>query len=197
MVVGIGKNTEQKATVGTIVEIWDARRADLPETQSRPSEKAAILSLSGLAKITDVGDTLSRAVLLQSTREIKIEHAKARLQKPYTPINVKSYSSNKSAEIDKMAHVRYAINKNLVIGPYGYVMTDQGSNNGYALGDGVAIWERDHSDSQIPPRLLARGVVTSLDKDHAVILVRELYYGDRRIKIGNRVSITHKANRAK
>lgn len=195
LVVGIGKNTDEKATVGAIVEIWDARRANLPETQTRSAEKAAILHFTGIAKITDVGDTLSRAILLQSMREIKIEFAKARLQKPSEPINVQSYSPVKSAEMGKMAHVRYSLGKNLVIGLYDYVMIDQGADGNYALGDGVAIWEKDSSDAQIPPRLLARGVVTSQNEDHSIVLLRETYYNDRHIEVGNLVSVTHKANR--
>ena len=73
-------------------------------------------------------------------------------------------------------------------------MIDQGTDHGYAVGDGVAIWERDRSDSLIPPRLLARGLVTSVNPDIAIILIRESYYGDRRIDFGNLASITHKAN---
>ncbi len=196
LVLGIGMNTSPRATVGAIVEIWDARPATLPETKIRDKEKIAVLRYSGLAKITDVGDTLSRAVLLQNMREIKIEYAKARLQKPFKPINVESYSEVKSASIDSMATVRYALEKNLAIGPYGYVMIDRGKDDHYSLGDGVAIWEKDLSDSLIPPRLLARGIVTSLNDAHSVILVREAYYGDRRIQYGNLVSITHKAKLA-
>ncbi len=193
IILGIGMNTSPRATVGAIVEIWDARPAMLPETRTRAKEKIAVLRYTGLAKITDVGDTLSRAVLLQNMREIKIEYAKARLQKPFKPINVASYSEIKSASLDSMAIVRYALEKNLAIGPYGYVMIDRGKDDNYSLGDGVAIWERDLSDTLIPPRLLARGIVTSLNDDHSVILVREAYYGDRRIQYGNLVSITHKA----
>ncbi len=196
MVIGIGMNTSPKATVGAIVEIWDARPAMLPETKTRAKEKTAVLRYTGLAKITDVGDTLSRAVLLQSMREIKIEYAKARLQKPFKPINVEGYSEVKSASLDSMAIVRYALEKNLAIGPYGYVMIDRGQNDRYSLGDGVAIWEKDISDSLIPPRLLARGIVTSLNEAHSVILIREAYYGDRRIQYGNLVSVTHKARLA-
>lgn len=197
LVVGIGKNTKQKATVGAIVEIWDARRVDLPETKIRSAEKAALMQFSGLAKITDVGDTLSRAVLLQSMREIKIDYAKARLRVEPKPINVSGYTSVKSAAVDSMALVRYAIDKKLALSPYDYILIDRGSENGYSLGDGVAIWEKDLSDSLIPPRLLARGIVTSLTKLQAVILVRESYYGDRRIQYGNLVSITHRATLVK
>ncbi len=193
IVLGIGMNTPEKATVGAIVEIWDARPAVLPETKIRQKEKTAVLRYTGLARITDVGDTLSRAVLLQSMREIRMEYAKARIQKPYIPINVSGYSSVKSAAIDSMAIVRYVLEKNLAIGPYGYIMADRGTENGYGLGDGVAIWEKDLSDSLIPPRLLARGIITSLNNTHSVILIRESYYADRRIQYGNLVSITHKA----
>ena len=194
IVLGIGMNTPQKAHVGDMVEIWDARRVNLPQTKIRKEEQGAILRYTGLARITDVGDTLSRAVILQTMSEIRMDHAKARLQKPFTPINVSGYDNFKSTAIKEMAIVRYSLEKNLVVGPYGYVMIDQGTDHGYAVGDGVAIWERDRSDSLIPPRLLARGLVTSVNPDIAIILIRESYYGDRRIDFGNLASITHKAN---
>ncbi len=194
VVVGIGRNTSEKVKAGDIVEIWDARRTSLPETKTRPSEKAAVLRFAGLARITDVGDTLSRAILLQSMYEVKMEYAKARLHKPYAPINVSGYSPVKETSVDSMAMVRLSLEKNLVVVPYAYIMIDRGADGGYSLGDGVAIWEKDLSDSLIAPRLLGRGVVTSLGKDRAVILVREAYTNSRRIQYGNIVSITHKAS---
>ncbi|PBC72791.1 LysM peptidoglycan-binding domain-containing protein [Fibrobacter intestinalis] len=197
VVVGIGMNTPQKAKVGDMVEIWDTRRVDLPKTKIRAKEDGAILRFAGLARITDVGDTLSRAIIIQTMREIKMEYAKARLQKPFAPINVNGYSRIQSVAVKDMALIRYTLGKNLVIGPYEYVLIDQGSDNGYALGDGVAIWEKDRSDSLIPPRLLARGLVTSLSNEKAIILIRESYYSDRRIEFGNLVSITHKVQLAK
>ena len=39
--------------------------------------------------------------------------------------------------------------------------------------------------------------MTSLNKENAIILIRESYYSDRRIEFGNLVSITHKVQLAK
>ena len=100
-----------------------------------------------------------------------------------------------TAAIDSMGRVRYAMDPSLITGPYGYILIDKGTDNGYELGDGVAIWERDKSDPAIAPRLLGRGVITSSNKKESTVLVREAYYASRHIEFGNLVSLTHKAIR--
>ncbi|MCK9183227.1 MAG: LysM peptidoglycan-binding domain-containing protein [Fibrobacteraceae bacterium] len=197
IIIGIGKKTDEKASVGMLIELWDARRTDIPATKKEKKENAAVLRYSGIAKITDVGDTLSRAILLQTMREIKIDFAKAKIKKDYEFINVSGYTPVSEAKVEDMAIVRYALDPTLITGPYGYIMIDQGSSNGYALGDGAAIWEKDKNDPSIPPRLLGRGIVTEVKKESAIILIREAYYSSRNIEFGDMVSITHKAIRAK
>ena len=66
----------------------------------------------------------------------------------------------------------------------------------YNTGDAVAIWELDKSDSTIPPRLLGRGVVARSGENESAVLIHEIYSNNRRIEVGHRVSITHKAQLA-
>ncbi|MEE0876027.1 MAG: peptidoglycan-binding protein, partial [Fibrobacteraceae bacterium] len=194
IVVGIGKNTSQKVKKGDLVEIWDAKKISIPSRAGNSFSEQALLRLAGYAKITAIGDTLSRAIIVQSFREIYIRQAKARLKRDFKPINVNGYKSEKEASFEEMAQVSYAMDPTLVIGAYSYVLIDKGIQEGFKPGNAVAIWEKDKSDASIPPRLLGRGVITGADEDNASVLIRELYSNSRRVDLGHSVSVTHRAN---
>ena len=196
VVVGIGKKTYPGLKKGDLVEILDAKKIEVP-ARSGGFEKFALLKLSGVAKIVAIGDTLSRAMIMQSFREIKINQSKARLKQPISPINVTGYGDVPESNIDSMAQIRYAMDPMLIIGSYSYVLIDKGAEQGYGMGDAIAIWEADKSDASIPPRLLGRGIIARASQNEAAVLVREAYSNNRRIETGHRVSVTHKANIAK
>jgi len=193
IVIGIGKNTSQKAKNGDMVELWDARPIDIPSNDGKSNTTLALLRISGYARITAVGDTLSRATLLQNVREIKIGHTKAKLQKDYEIINVSGYKPVKEVKIEDMGRIRYAMDPTLILGPYVYVLVNKGTNDNYNLGDGVGIWQKDTTDAKIPPRLLGRGIITSANKSESTVLIREAYSSSRHIECGHLVSLTHKA----
>ena len=194
VVVGIGKKTYPNLKKGDLVEILDAKKIEVPSRSGGSFEKFALLKLSGVAKITAIGDTLSRAMIMQSFREIKINQSKARLKKPLAAINVNGYSNVPESNVDSMAQIRYAMDPMLIIGSYSYVLIDKGADQGYGTGDAIAIWEPDRSDASIAPRLLGRGIIARASKNEAAVLVREAYSNNRRIETGHRVSVTHKAN---
>lgn len=197
VVVGIGKKTHSKLKKGDIVEILDAKAIDVPGAHGQSFEKYALLRLAGYAKITAIGDTLSRAEIVQSFREIRINQAKARLKKKLKSINVTGYKDVKEAKVEDMAVIRFSMDPMLVIGAYSYVLIDKGSDDKFKTGDAVAIWEEDKSDESIPPRLLGRGLIARAGKTEATVLVREVYSNNRRIEMGHRVSVTHRAQVAK
>ena len=194
IVVGVGKKTNPNIKKGDLVEILDAKAIEVPANHGRSFDKYALLKLSGIAKITAIGDTLSRAMIMQSFREIKINQSKCRLKHPIDPINVSGYVNEQESNIDSMAQIRYAMDPMLIIGSYSYVLISKGSEQGYNTGDAVAIWEEDKSDASIPPRLLGRGIIARASQNEAAVLVREAYSNNRRIETGHRVSVTHKAN---
>ena len=193
VVVGIGKKTNQNFKKGDIVEIIDARAIDVPTVRGVNFEKFALLRLAGYAKITAIGDTLSRAQIVQSFREIKINQSKARLKEPLKTLNVGSYEDVKESNVDSMAVIRYSMDPMLIIGAYSYILIDRGAKQQYNTGDAVAIWELDKSDATIPPRLLGRGVIARSGENESAVLIHEIYSNNRRIEVGHRVSITHKA----
>jgi len=194
VVVGIGKKTNSNLKKGDLIEIVDARPIEVPGHKGRSFDTYALLRLSGVARITAIGDTLSRAQVLQSFREIKIGQSKARLKQPLNPINVRGYTAEKDAQMDSLAIIRYAMDPMLIIGSYSYVLIDRGFANGYDTGDAVAVWEEDKSDASMPPRLLGRGIVARAVKNEAAVLIREIYSNNRRIEMGHKVSVTHRAN---
>jgi len=197
VVVGIGKKTHPDLKKGTFIEILDAKAVNVPSHKGAGFDKYALLKLSGVAKITAIGDTLSRAVIMQSFREIKMGQSKARLKQPIAPINVTGYSNVNEVTVDSMAQIRLAMDPMLIIGSYSYVLIDKGLEQGYSTGDAVAIWEEDRSDASIPPRLLGRGIIARASLNESAVLVREAYSNNRRIEMGHRVSVTHKADVAK
>ena len=177
VVLGIGKKTSLKAKKGDLVEIFDARAIDVPAAKGKSFDKFALLRITGIAKITAVGDNYSRAQIVQGFREIRINQSKARLKKPLNTINVTGYTPVKEVHVDSMAVIRYSMDPMLIIGAYSYVLIDKGSAQGYNSGDAVAI---------------ARAAV-----NESAVLIRELYSNNRRIEIGHKVSVTHSANVAK
>ena len=194
VVVGIGKKTNSKLKRGDIVEIIDAKAIDVPRAKGSEYDKYALLRLSGYAKVTAIGDTLSRAKIVLSFREIKMNQSKARLKQPLKTINVSGYTKEKEAKLDSLAIIRYSMDPMLIIGAYSYVLIDRGTAQKYNTGDAVAIWEEDHSDASLPPRLLGRGVIARASVNEASVLIREIYSNSRRIETGHKVSVTHRAN---
>lgn len=197
VVVGIGKKTDIKAKKGDLVEILDAKVIEVPGTHGKSFDSYAMLRLAGIAKITAVGDTLSRAQIVQSFREIKINQSKARLKKKLKLINVSGYGKEQKADIEDMAIIRYSMDPMLIIGAYSYVLIDKGSEDKFKTGDAIAIWEQDKSDESIPPRLLGRGIIARATDHEAAVLIREIYSNNRRVEIGHKVSVTHRAQKVK
>lgn len=194
VVVGIGKKSNKNLKKGDLVEIFDARVIEVPAKHGKSFDNFALLRLNGIAKITAIGDTLSRAQIVQSFREIKIGNAKARLKKPLNTLNVTGYTDVKESKIEDMAIIRYSMDPMLIIGAYSYILIDKGSDQKYNTGDAIAIWEEDKSDDALPPRLLGRGVIARAAKNEAAVLVREIYSNNRRVEVGHKVSVTHTAN---
>ena len=193
VVVGVGKKTNSNLKRGDLVEIVDAKAINVPAAKGSSFDKYALLRLSGIAKITAIGDTLSRAKIVTTFREIKIHQAKARLKEPLKTLNVSGYSKVKEAKFDNLAMIRYSMDPMLIIGAYSYVLIDKGLSEGYNTGDAVAIWEEDKTDESLPPRLIGRGIIARAADNESSVLIREIYSNSRRIEVGHRVSVTHRA----
>ena len=196
VVIGVGRKTNPGIKKGDLVEILDARSIEVPTHKGKSFDYFALVRLSGYAKITSVGDTLSRAMIVQSFKEIKLDHAKARLKQPLDILNVSGYTAIPEARVEEMAMIRYTMDPMLIIGAYAYILVDKGEKQGFSTGDAIAIWEEDNSDAGLAPRLLGRGVIARATDNESTVLVREVYSNSRHIEVGHKVSITHKANLA-
>jgi len=197
VVVGIGRKTNPDIKNGDLVEILDARAIEVPTQKSKVYDNFALVRLTGYAKITAIGDSLSRAKIVQSFREIKMDHSKARLKQPLNILNVSGYTPVAEAKLEEMAMISYAMDPTLIIGAYAYILVNKGENQGFNTGDAVAIWAEDKTDAGLPPRLLGRGVISRATGNESTVLVREVYSNSRHIEIGHKVSVTHQANLAK
>ena len=193
VVVGIGKKTDSNLKKGDLVEILEAKIIEVPALKGKSFDKYGLIRISGIAKITAIGDTLSRARIVQSFREIKVSDSKARLKQPLNTINVSSYAAEAQAKYDTLASIRYAMDPMLIIGAYSYVLISKGFDQGYKTGDAVAVWESDKMDHSIPPRLLGRGIIVRAANNESAVLIREIYSNNMRIEPCHRVSVTHRA----
>ena len=99
--------------------------------------------------------------------------------------------------MDSLAMIRYSMDPMLIIGAFAYVLVDKGVNQGYSIGDAVAIWEEDKTDASLPPRLIGRGIVARATNNESAVRIREIYSNSRRIEVGHRVSVTHRATISK
>jgi hypothetical protein len=185
-----GKRAFPKMKAGDMAELWSSARVSVPNS-SGTSDEYYLRRLAAIAKVTGVGDSLSRAIILQSFSTLDIEAALARPQTPIKTIDVKSYKPVKQAKIEEMADVLLVLDKNIVPTLYSYTLISKGNRERYEPGTAVAFWDIDKRDATLPPRLLGRGLVVYSDSERSTVLIRDMYNASRRIDIGTPVSLTH------
>ncbi|MCL2283336.1 MAG: LysM peptidoglycan-binding domain-containing protein [Fibromonadales bacterium] len=190
ILLGYGKKAYPKLKAGDMAELWTSRKVSVPNSIGT-SDEYYLRQLAALAKVTAVGDSLSRATILQSFATLSVENALSRPHRPAKAIDVKSYKPLKQANANDMAQVVLFMDKSLVPNLYSYVLIDIGKKGKYMPGSAVAFWDMDKRDPTLPPRLLGRGMVVFSDDDRATVLIRDLYKATRRIDIGTPVSLTH------
>jgi hypothetical protein len=190
VLLGFGKRYFPKLKEGNIAEIWTSRKVSVPNS-SGTSDEYYLRQIAGLAKITAIGDSLSRAIIVQSFSMLPIENALTRPQKPVKTIDVKSYEQVKQVKAENMAEVLLFMDKSMIPSLYSYILIDMGKKQKYEPGSAVAFWDMDKRDPTLPPRLLGRGLVVYSDSERSTVLIIDLYNATRRIDIGTPVSLTH------
>jgi hypothetical protein len=191
LLLGYGREQVSTAREGDLAEVWMAEKVSIPSIDGKVFTDYALMRLAGIARLTAVGDTLSRAELVQVFGKLNPDGAKVRPETSFRPLVVQSFEPTRQAKISEMGHIRYILEKSLVADPYSYLIVDKGIEDTYRPGTAVAFWERDKRDKGLAPRLLGRGLVTRSDGQWSVVLVRELYSASHRIDEGHLVSITH------
>lgn len=191
LVLGYGTTTQKNLKVGDLAEIWMAEKKEIKSLKENSNPEYALLRLAAYARIHAVGDSFCRASIVQSFRQLEIQHAKSRPYQALASIQVSGFKPLQEVKLADMGHIVLAMDAGLVIGQYAYVMVDKGAAAGFTAGSGVAFWEEDKTDPKLPPRLLGKGIVARAGKDESAILVRELYSHQRRLALGHKVSLTH------
>lgn len=179
--------------VGAGVELWTVEPVTFSKGKDTTKQEYALARLSGFAKITAVGDTLTRLTLTRAMAAMDIEKVRAHLTKAITPIKVKSYQNVPEINFETMPRIRYVVDATLIVGAYSYVLVDGGKSANLNPGDGVAFIENKLDDPSLPPRVLGRGIVVASEAKEATILVRELQNPTRPLESGTRVALTHRA----
>ncbi|MCL2208328.1 MAG: LysM peptidoglycan-binding domain-containing protein [Fibromonadales bacterium] len=190
ILLGFGKRAFPKLKAGGFAELWSSKKVSVPNAEGTADEYY-LRHLAAIAKITAVGDSLSRATILQSFAMLSVENAIARPQWPVETIDVKSFKPVKQVKASEMAAVVLFMDRSIVPNLYSYVLIDMGKKQKYVPGSAVAFWDMEKRDPTLPPRLLGRGMVLHSDNQRATVLIRDLYNATRRIDIGTPVSLTH------
>ncbi len=190
ILLGFGKRSFSKLKAGDIAEVWSSEKVAIPNSAGSVDE-FHVRRLVALAKITGVGDSLSRANIVQSFGTLFVEQARSRPQQPIKTIDVKSFEYVNQAKAEDMAEVILILDKSIVAGLYSYSVINMGKRQRYVPGSAVAFWDMDKRDPTLPPRLLGRGLVVHSDDSRSTILIRDIYNATRRIDTRTPVSLTH------
>jgi len=190
VLLGYGTKAFPNLKNGDLAELWSSRKVSVPNHEGTTDEYY-LRQLASIAKITAVGESKSRATIVQSFATLVVEDAITKPQTPVKTINVKSFKAIKQAKLSDMAEVVLFMDKSIVPSLYSYVLIDMGKKQDYVPGSAVAFWDIDTRDHTLPPRLLGRGLVLYSDNDRSTVLIRDLYNATRRIDIGTPVSLTH------
>jgi len=190
ILLGFGKRSFSKLKAGDIAEVWSSNKVSVPNSSGSVDE-FHLRRLVALAKITGVGDSLSRAIIVQSFGVLSVEQARSRPQQPVKTIDVRSFTFVKQARAEEMAEVLLILDKSIVAGLYSYSVINKGKRQQYVPGSAVAFWDMEKKDPTLPPRLLGRGLVVYSDDVRSTVLIRDVYNATRRIDSGTPVSITH------
>ncbi len=190
ILLGYGKRNYPKLKSGDIAELWSNQKILVPNAAGTTDEYI-VHRLAALAKVTDVGNINSRAIIVQSFELLSLETAHCRPQMPVKTISVNSYVPVKQVRVEEMAEVLLILDKNIVAGLYSYALINEGKKHKYAPGSAVAFWGFDKRDYTLPPRLLGRGLVVHSDNFLSTVLIREIYTANQRIDIRTSVSLTH------
>jgi hypothetical protein len=190
ILLGYGKRDFPKLKAGDIAELWSNEKVSIPNS-SGTSNEYFVYRLAALAKINGVGNSFSRAFIVQSFEMLSLETAFCRPQKPIKTISVNSFTPVKQARAEEMAEVLLILDKSIVASLYSYTLISEGKKHKYVPGSAVAFWSFDKRDSSLPPKLLGRGLVVHSDNFLSTVLIREIYNANQRIDTGTRVSLTH------
>jgi len=190
VLLGFGKRTFPNLQPGDLAELWSSERISIPNAKGS-FDDYIVRRLAAIAKITGIGDSLSRAKIVQSFDLLSTEKAITRPQPPVPIIDVKSFESVKQARVDEMSSIIAVLNKSIVVSLYSYVLLNKGKTQKYVPGSVVAFWDIDKRDASLPPRLLGRGIVVHSDNERSIVLIRDLYNASRRVDVSTPASLTH------
>jgi hypothetical protein len=190
ILLGYGKRNFPKLKTGDIAELWSKEKVSIPNSAGT-SDEYFVYRLAALAKVTGVGDSLTRAFIVQSFQMLSLEKSFCRPQMPVKAISVSSYKSIRQARVEEMSHILLILDKSIVASLYSYSLISEGKKHNYVPGSAVAFWHFDKRDPTLPPKLLGRGLVVHSDDENSVVLIREIYNASQRIDTGTLVSLTH------
>lgn len=179
--------------VGDLLEIFVVEEKSMRLGNDSLAKPHVLARRAGVARVQALGDTLQRAVILQSFQPLEPRRIRARKFQQLPDIAVKRYILQDGAKEEEMGRIALIPDANLTTGPYSHAIVRHPVRNDWSAGDAIAVWEWEREDPTLPPRLLARGMVVQAAPTYSTVLLREIYFTHRRVEIDLPVSLTHKA----
>jgi len=178
---------------GDMVELWSVEKIHFQANKDSVPREYALERLAAFAQVEAIGDTLTRAHIVQSVFPVTIAKSRAHVLNRPPILKIASYAAVPEVRYEQMPRVRYAVESELTVSVYHYLIADGGKDANLNPGDGVAFLENELQDPTLPPRILGRGIVVSSNAHESTILVREIVNPPRKLESRTRIALTHRA----
>ncbi|MGL1934711.1 MAG: LysM peptidoglycan-binding domain-containing protein [Fibrobacterales bacterium] len=146
----------------------------------------------GLAIVKSVSDTNSRAQIVSAFGPISPIHSRARVYTPKTLRYVNYYQPVESIDTQKMASVAHIFNESNYVKFHNWIAINRGSKDGFHPGDAIHILEHKNK-AGLSPRVIASGIIIQARQVTASVLIHQVYYPQRNIKLYDNVAVVQKA----
>ncbi len=158
----------------------------------KEKEQLCVVRPQALAVIKSTSESRSRAQMLKTFGPVSQEHSRGRLYKKRALRYVNYYNPVKTVELNRMGIVTNFYDDSDIVKFNNWIGINKGASNGYRPGDAIHIIENSPG-SKLKPRVIATGMVIVSQERTASILINNVLYPARNIKLSDRVAIVQKA----
>ncbi|MGL1901778.1 MAG: LysM peptidoglycan-binding domain-containing protein [Fibrobacterales bacterium] len=146
----------------------------------------------GLAIVKSISDTNSRAQIVSAFGPISPIHSRARVYTPQTLRYVNFYQPVESIDTQKMASVVHIFDESNYVKFHNWIAINRGTKDGFHPGDAIHILEHKNK-AGLSPRIVASGIIIQARQVTASILIHQVHYPQRNIKLLDNVAVVQKA----
>ncbi|MFC1584439.1 LysM peptidoglycan-binding domain-containing protein [Fibrobacterota bacterium] len=148
----------------------------------------SLVSVKGVAEVKKSGEETSQGVLTSCFGAISRSARVSPLKKERL-VGIKGYHTY--PDRNRTGQVVYIEENHETVLPYSYVIIDKGSQAGFAMADGVVIYNRSPVRKKPTDTLLGKGIIVKLSEVSASVLVKTVFPG--KLNNGDYVVAVHSA----